>query len=192
MTEQSRCPWPANDPLMIRYHDEEWGTPVHDDLTHFEYLVLDAFQAGLSWKTVLHKRENFRSAFDGFDPVAIAEYGAEDVDRLMANAGIIRNRQKILATIGNARLFLEVADEYGSFDAYIWQFTGGITIVNRHSSLSELPARSRESDMMSKALKDRGFKFAGSTICYAYMQAAGMVNDHLGSCYRWSACCPDQ
>ncbi len=170
---------------MLEYHDEEWGVPVHDDRKHFEYLVLDAFQAGLSWRTVLHKREAFRAAFAGFDPEVVACFGPEDVERLMGDAGIIRNRQKILATINNARCFLRLAEEHGSFDAWIWQFTDGRTRLNHHHTLSELPARSPESDRMSSALKVLGFKFVGSTICYAYMQAAGMVNDHLTSCFRW-------
>jgi DNA-3-methyladenine glycosylase I len=181
----SDCNWPTNDPLMIRYHDEEWGVPLHDDRKIFEFLVLDAFQAGLSWRTVLHKRENFRAAFDGFDVQAIARYEEKDFDRLMADAGIIRNRAKIRGTIQNARCFLEVQKEFGSFDRYIWQFTGGRTIDNKLTSLSAMPVSSAESDAMSSDLKKRGFKFVGTTICYSYMQAAGMVNDHLVTCRRY-------
>lgn len=183
--EKKSCEWPSNDPLMIQYHDTEWGVPLHDDQKLFEFLVLDAFQAGLSWKTVLYKREAFRRAFDGFDPVKVSTYGEKEVDRLLQDAGIIRNRQKIAATIENAKRFLAVVEEYGSFDAYIWQFTGGQTIKNAWSTLAQLPATSAESDAMSKDLKKRGFKFVGSTICYAFMQAAGMVNDHLVHCYRY-------
>jgi DNA-3-methyladenine glycosylase I len=183
---KNRCPWPSGDPLMMAYHDQEWGTPVHDDLKHFEFLILDAFQAGLSWRTVLHKRENFRKAFSGFNPVKIARYKDQDLDRLMNDAGIIRNRLKIAATITNAKAFLKVQKEFGSFDSYIWQFTGHKTRVNQWKKLSEMPARSNESDAMSKDLQKRGFKFVGSTICYAYMQAAGMVNDHIVDCFRYS------
>ena len=184
MPETTTCDWPSNDPLMIRYHDEEWGIPLHDDQKIFEFMLLDAFQAGLSWKTVLHKRENFRKAFDGFDVNKIAGYGEMDYERLLADAGIIRNKAKIRGTIQNARCFLEVQKEFGTFDSYIWQFTGGTTINNKWKSLKELPASSKESDAMSKDLKSRGFKFVGSTICYAFMQAAGMVNDHLVTCTR--------
>ena len=178
------CEWPSNDPLMIEYHDTEWGVPLHDDRKLFEYIVLDAFQAGLSWKTVLHKRENFRKAFDNFDAVKIATYGQQKIDSLVADPGIIRNKAKINATITNAVAFLRLQKEHGSFDHYIWQFTGHKTIQNHWTSLSELPARSPESDAMSKALIKEGFKFVGSTICYAFMQAAGMVNDHLVKCHR--------
>ena len=184
MTESTTCDWPSNDPLMIRYHDEEWGVPLHDDRKIFEFMLLDAFQAGLSWKTVLHKRENFRRAFNGFDVKKIADYGEMDYERLLADAGIIRNKAKIRGSIQNARCFLEVQKEFGTFDSYIWQFTGGMTINNQWKSLKELPASSKESDAMSKDLKTRGFKFVGSTICYAFMQAAGMVNDHLVTCTR--------
>jgi len=182
---ETTCNWPSNDPLMVRYHDEEWGVPLHDDQKLFEFLVLDAFQAGLSWRTVLHKRENFRKAFDGFDPEKISKYGAADYERLLSDAGIIRNRSKILGTIHNATCFLEVQKEFGTFDKYIWQFTGGKTIFNGWNNLNELPATSQESDEMSKGLKLRGFKFVGSTICYAFMQAAGMVNDHLVYCHKF-------
>ncbi|MBU0508967.1 DNA-3-methyladenine glycosylase I [bacterium] len=182
----SRCPWPSDDALMIAYHDEEWGEPLHDDRQLFEFMVLDANQAGLSWKTILHKRENFRKAFHDYDVKRIARYGEKDVARLLNDAGIIRNRLKIAATIENAKRFLEVQKEFGTFDAYIWQFTGGKTIHNKWKTLKQLPATSRESDSMSKDLKARGFKFVGSTICYAFMQAAGMVNDHLTTCFRYA------
>ena len=179
-----RCGWESSDPLMIAYHDEEWGVPVHDDRKLFEFLVLDAFQAGLSWAIVLRKREGFRKAFHGFDPRRVAGYSERDAARLLSDSGIIRNRLKIEATIHNARRFLEVRKEFGTFDAYIWGFVGGRTIQNRFRSLKDLPATSPESDAMSKNLKARGFKFVGSTICYAFMQAAGLVNDHTVDCFR--------
>jgi DNA-3-methyladenine glycosylase I len=179
------CEWPSGDPLMIEYHDKEWGVPVHDDRKHFEFFLLDCFQAGLSWRTVLHKRTNFSKAFDNFDYRKIAGYKQEKIDALMQDAGIIRNKAKIHATIRNAQLFIEVQKEFGSFDTYIWQFTGGKTLHNKWTKLGELPAKSSESDAMSKDLVKRGFKFVGSTICYSYMQAAGMVNDHLAHCYRY-------
>jgi DNA-3-methyladenine glycosylase I len=180
---RTRCAW-ITDPLMQRYHDEEWGVPLHDDRKHFEFLVLDAFQAGLSWKTVLAKRENFRKAFSGFDPSRVARYGKREVTRLLTDAGIIRNRQKIDATIRNARAFLDVQAAEGSFDLFIWQFTGGGTRPNRWRSMKQVPAKTAQSDAMSTELKARGFGFVGSTICYAYMQAAGMVNDHVTACFR--------
>ena len=170
---------------MIRYHDTEWGVPLHDDRKLFEFLVLDAFQAGLSWAIVLKKREGFRKAFSNFDPRKVARYDDRKVKSLLADAGIIRNRMKIEATISNARAFLVVQREYGSFDRYIWQFTGGKTNCSRRRTLRQLPCRSAESDAMSKDLKARGFRFVGSTICYAFMQAAGMVNDHLVGCFRY-------
>jgi DNA-3-methyladenine glycosylase I len=172
---------------MDRYHDEEWGVPAHDDRRHFEYLVLDAFQAGLSWRTVLHKRENFRRAFSGFDPRRVSRYGARDVRRLLGDAGIIRNRLKIAGTVRNARAFLGIQEEFGSFDAYVWRFTGGRTVRNRWRRLAELPARTAVSDALSADLRKRGFTFVGSTICYAYLQAAGLVNDHLVGCPRHRA-----
>lgn len=184
----SDCNWPTQDPLMIRYHDEEWGVPLHEDRKIFEFLVLDAFQAGLSWKTVLHKRENFRIAFDGFEAERIADYGEKDFDRLMSDAGIIRNKAKIRGTIQNAKCFLDVQKEFGTFDKYIWQFTHGKTICNKLTTLSAMPVSSPESDAMSKDLKNRGFRFVGSTICYAFMQAAGMVNDHMVTCSRYRSC----
>ena len=167
---------------MDRYHDGEWGVPAHEDRRHFEYLLLDAFQAGLSWRTVLHKRENFRRAFSRFDPKRIARYTERDVKRLLGDAGIIRNRLKIEGTIRNAAGFLRIQEDFGTFDAYIWRFTGGRTIRNRWKSLKQVPVRTPESDAMSADLKGRGFTFVGSTICYAYMQAAGLVNDHLRGC----------
>ena len=169
---------------MIRYHDTEWGVPLHDDRKLFEFLVLDAFQAGLSWAIVLKKREAFRKAFDNFDPRKVARYDSRKMKTLLDDASIIRNRLKIEATVSNARAFLAVQREFGSFDRYIWQFTGGRTMMNRWRALSQLPARSPESDAMSRDLKARGFRFVGSTICYAFMQAAGMVDDHLVSCFR--------
>lgn len=184
------CTWPGSDPLMIAYHDTEWGVPLHDDRKIFEFMVLDAFQAGLSWRTVLHKREAFYKAFAGFDPKKVARFTEQDAARLMEDAGIIRNRAKIAATINNAQRFLEVQKEFGTFDNYIWQFCGGRSIVNHHADNSSIPARSAQSDAMSKDLLSRGFKFVGSTICYAFMQAAGMVNDHLTSCPRHRAVTP--
>ncbi len=182
--EKPRCAWPGIDPVMLKYHDEEWGTPTHDDATHFEYLVLDANQAGLSWSTILHKRENFRRALDGFRYKKIALYGAKDVRRLMADAGIIRNRQKINSAIANAKAFLAVQKEFGSFDAYIWRFVGGKTIGNKPAELSNIASVSKEAEAMSKDMKKRGFSFCGPTICYAYMQGAGLVDDHLVRCFR--------
>ncbi len=181
---EKSCTWPGNDPLMIEYHDTEWGVPVHDDRKLFEFLVLDAFQAGLSWKTILHRREGFRKAFLNFDVEKIAAFTEDDFNRLMQDTGIIRNRAKIRGTIKNAKIFLEVKKEFGSFDAYIWQFTDGKTIVNHFTEHTQIPATSLESDTMSKNMKKRGFTFCGSTICYAFMQAAGMVDDHLEGCFR--------
>ncbi len=182
---KKRCSWPdEKDFLMIEYHDKEWGTPCHDDKKLFEYLLLDTFQAGLSWRTILHKRENFRKAFDNFNPEKISKYTEKDVKGLMNDAGIIRNRLKILGTVENARKFLEVQKEFGSFDKYIWQFTGQKTKNNKVNSLKEIMATSKESDVMSKAMKERGFKFVGSTICYAFMQGVGIVNDHFVECFR--------
>jgi DNA-3-methyladenine glycosylase I len=170
---------------MIAYHDEEWGVPLHDDRKLFEFLVLDAFQAGLSWRTILHKRDNFRLAFNGFDAKLIARYKKRKIGQLLENAGIVRNRMKIEATVTNAEAFLRVQSEYGSFDSYIWQFVGGQPKQHRWRSLKQLPASTPDSDHMSKDLKERGFKFVGTTICYAFMQAAGMVNDHLVKCFRY-------
>lgn len=188
MKEPTRCPWVNTDPLMVRYHDEEWGVVLHDDRKLFEFLVLDAFQAGLSWSCIIKKRENLRRAFDNFDPVIIAHYTDAKVAELLQDAGIIRNKSKITGTITNARLFLEVQKQHGSFDKYIWQFTGGKTLQPHRKELRDIPATSPESDAMSAALKKLGFKFVGSTICYAFMQAAGMVNDHVEGCFRYHNC----
>jgi DNA-3-methyladenine glycosylase I len=180
----TRCAWAEGNPLMAAYHDREWGVPVHDDRKHFEFLILDAFQAGLSWAIVLAKRENFRRAFDGFDAGKVARYRAPKLRRLVQDAGIIRNRQKIAGAVQNARAFLALQDERGSFDAFVWEFVGGTTRQNAWKTMRQIPAQSTESDRLSKALKQRGFTFVGSTICYAYMQAAGLVNDHVVSCFR--------
>lgn len=185
----ARCSWPAEDALMIKYHDEEWGTPVHDDNKLFEFLVLDAFQAGLSWRTILYKRENFRKAFDHFNPDKIAKYGDKKIEKLMNDAGIIRNKLKINGTIENAKQFLKVKKEFGSFDQYIWQFTNHKTKVNKRKPGEPPFATSPESDTMSADLRKRGFKFVGSTICYAFMQAAGIINDHVVTCFRHKECC---
>ncbi|HWO57198.1 MAG TPA: DNA-3-methyladenine glycosylase I [bacterium] len=184
----ARCPWPSDDPLMLDYHDCEWGVPVHDDRRLFEFLTLEVAQAGLSWRTVLYKRENYRRAFDGFDPEKIARYNKHNVESLMKNEGIIRNRLKIEATISNARAFLKTVEEFGRFDAYIWRFTDGRPIVNRWKTTKQIPASTPISDAMSKDLKARGFRFVGTTIMYAHMQATGMVNDHLVSCFRHAEC----
>lgn len=184
MTEDKRCGWPGNDPLMMEYHDREWGVPLHDDQRLFEFLVLDAFQAGLNWSIILKKRENFRRALDGFNPEIIAGYNGDKLNALLKDSGIIRNRLKILATVTNARAFLKVMAEFGTFNQYIWQFVHHQPIVNQWKTIAELPGRTMESDAMSKDLKKRGFKFAGSTICYAFMQATGMVNDHVVDCFR--------
>ena len=179
------CSWPGNSPLMHEYHDLEWGVPVHDDRKLFEFIVLDGFQAGLSWSTILNKRENFREAFDNFDAEKIVNYNEDKIAELLQDSGIIRNKLKVRATVTNARCFLEIQKEYGTFDKYIWQFTGGKTIINQCNSLSDIQVSTKESDAMSKDLKKRGFKFVGTTICYAFMQAAGMVNDHLEQCFRY-------
>jgi DNA-3-methyladenine glycosylase I len=181
--ETNRCPWPTNE-ISIRYHDTEWGAPVHDDRLLFEYLILEGAQAGLSWQTILNKRENYRAAFDNFDSEKIARYNETRVTKLMNNPGIIRNQLKIRSTIQNAKSFLTVRGEFGSFDKYIWQFVDGKPIINRFKSMKEVPAKTEISDAMSKVLLKRGFKFVGSTICYANMQAIGMVNDHLMTCFR--------
>ena len=180
-----RCPWvDLKKADYVAYHDEEWGVPVHDDRTIFEFLTLEAAQAGLSWYTVLRKRTEYRKAFAGFDPARVARYGRHQIAVLLANPGIIRNQQKLDAAINNGKRFLEVQEEFGSFDRYIWRFVDGKPIVNRLKTLGDYPATSRESDALSKDLKQRGFKFVGSTICYAHMQATGMVNDHVLSCFR--------
>ena len=178
-----RCPWAETEP-NITYHDEEWGVPVHDDRLLFEFLILEGAQAGLSWTTILNKRDNYRKAFDGFRPEKIARYGARDVKRLLGDAGIVRNRLKIVAAIDNAKTFLAVRKEFGTFDAYLWSFVGGKPIQNRRQRMADVPACTAESDAMSRDLQRRGFKFVGSTICYALMQATGMVNDHLVTCPR--------
>jgi DNA-3-methyladenine glycosylase I len=182
-----RCPWPKNE-LAMRYHDEEWGVPVHDDRRLFEFLILEGAQAGLSWDTILKKRDRYREVFDGFDPAKVARYGEEKIAELLADPGIVRNRLKVSGAVVNAKCFLKVLEEVGSFDAYLWGFVGGRPIVNRWKKMSDVPARTKESDAMSKALLKRGFKFVGSTICYAMMQAVGMVNDHLVSCPRHQDC----
>ncbi len=180
------CGWEFRNPLMRRYHDEEWGVPVHDDRSLFEFLVLEGAQAGLSWSTILNKREGYREAFSGFDPVKVAGYTPEDVERLLQNPGIVRNRRKIGSAVNNARRLLEVQEEFGSFDEYIWGFVGGEPIVNEFREMSALPAKTEVSEAMSRDLKRRGFKFVGPTICYAFMQAVGMVNDHLVHCFRYN------
>lgn len=182
-----RCAWPANDPHMLRYHDQEWGVPVHNDRKHFEFLILEGAQAGLSWRTVLHKRAAYRAAFAGFDPRRVARFDARKVKTLLKNVGIIRNRLKIESAITNARAFLAIQKEFGSFDHYVWKFVGDCPIVNRWTTLRELPACTPESDVLSADLKKRGFRFVGSTIIYAHMQATGLVNDHLVHCYRHRA-----
>lgn len=183
--EKKRCEWPGNNEIMLAYHDTEWGVPLHDDRKLFEFLVLDAFQAGLSWAIVLKKREGFRKAFHNFNYKKIAKYTEKDFDRLVNDASIIRNKLKISSTITNAQKFLEVQKEFGSFDKYIWQFTKGKTIKNKIRTIKDYQAKTSESDAMSKDLLRRGFKFVGSTICYAFMQAAGMVNDHQIDCFRY-------
>jgi DNA-3-methyladenine glycosylase I len=184
MKHIKRCSWTGNDPLMITYHDTEWGVPLHDDLKLFEFLVLEGMQAGLSWSTILRKRENFRAAFRGFNPTVVAEFSPRDIQRLLSNPGIIRNRLKIEAAVANAKTFLDIQKEFSSFDRYIWAFIGGKPIRHRFRNFSEIPAASPESDRISKDMKQRGFKFAGSTILYSHMQATGMVNDHLVTCFR--------
>ena len=180
-----RCPWVGENPLMIIYHDKEWGVPVHDDRKLFEYLILDCFQAGLSWSTILQKRINFRRAFDNFDPSKVARYKEPEIKRLLADPGIVRNHSKIFATIVNAKKFLEIQREFFSFDKYIWNFVGGTSIIHKFRTIEELPTKTEESDKMSADLQKRGFKFVGSTICYAFMQAAGLVNDHIVDCFRY-------
>jgi DNA-3-methyladenine glycosylase I len=177
-----RCPWPGEDPLMIEYHDKEWGKPLHDDRGLFEFLILESFQAGLSWRTVLHKRENFRKAFANFDAKKVSKFDKKKFNSLMKDAGIIRNNLKITAAINNAKCFLDLQKEFGSFDKYVWSFTKGKTIVNKPKTLKDLPAKTAISDAMSEDMGKRGFKFRGSTICYAFMQAVGIVDDHLVGC----------
>ncbi|MDR1744960.1 MAG: DNA-3-methyladenine glycosylase I [Planctomycetota bacterium] len=184
----SRCPWCGDDPLYVAYHDTEWGVPVRDDPKLFEFLLLEGAQAGLSWITILRKRENYRRAFAGFDAAKVAKFGEKDVARLLADEGIVRNKLKIAAAVTNARLFLEIASKHGSFAKFIWDFVDGAPIVNTFASLAEIPASTPASDAISKELKRIGFKFVGSTIIYAHMQATGMVNDHLESCFRHAEC----
>ena len=184
MTDPTRCPWATNDPLYLAYHDEEWGVPVHDDRTLFEFLLLEGAQAGLSWITILRKRDAYRRAFANFDPAAVAAFDEDQIAALLADPGIVRNRLKIRAAVDNARAFLALQGEWGSFDAYVWGFVGGQPIVNQWQSLREVPAETAESRALSADLKRRGFRFVGPTIIYAYMQAVGMVNDHLVTCFR--------
>lgn len=186
LTGLNRCPWCGTDELYVRYHDEEWGIPVHDDKKHFEFLVLESAQAGLSWLTILRKRENYRKAYDGFDVEKVARYDENKINELLQNSGIIRNRRKIEASINNARQFLKVQKEFGSFDNYIWSFVDYKPVVNCWENIQQLPARSELSDRVSKDLKSRGFKFLGSTIIYAHLQATGLINDHLVSCFRYN------
>lgn len=182
---KKRCGWAGDDGLYIEYHDKEWGVPVQDDRKHFEFVVLESAQAGLSWITILKRRENYREAFDGFDPEKVAKYDEKKVEELLNNKGIIRNRRKIEAAVANAKTFLRIQEEFGSFDKYIWQFVGGKTLKNNWKTLEDIPAKTSESEALSKDLKKRGFKFVGPTICYAHMQAAGLVNDHLVDCFRY-------
>ena len=182
---RTRCEWVGLDPLYLAYHDEEWGVPVHDDRLLFEFLVLEGAQAGLSWLTILRKRDGYRRAFGDFDPAAVAGFGPGDVDRLLADPGIVRNRLKVESAVVNARAFLQVQEEFGSFDAYIWGFVGGETLQNEWRAMAEIPAKTPEAERMSADLKTRGFRFVGPTICYAHMQATGMVNDHTVDCFRY-------
>ena len=179
-----RCPWAGDDPLYIAYHDREWGVPVHDDRVLFEFLVLEGAQAGLSWRTILHKRENYRRAFADFDPVAISRFRPTKIERLLADPGIVRNRLKVNSAVGNAKAFLAVQKEHGSFDSYLWEFVDGQQVHNRFRTMKQVPANTKISDALSRDLKRRGFRFVGSTIMYAYMQSVGMVNDHLVTCFR--------
>jgi len=185
-TPLMRCPWPNDTELYRRYHDKEWGVPVHDDRRHFEFLILEGAQAGLSWETILKRREGYRKAFAGFDPAKVARYTPKKVEALLRDIGIIRNRLKLESAVTNAKLFLKVREEFGSFDAYIWRFVGGKPIVNRFTSLRQIPPRTKESDTLSDDLYERGFRFVGSVIMYAHMQACGLVNDHLVDCFRYT------
>lgn len=180
----NRCTWCENDELYVKYHDEEWGAPVHDDKKHFEFLVLESAQAGLSWLTVLRKRENYRKAYDDFDVNKVSQYDENKIQELMQNAGIIRNRKKIEASVNNAKCFIKIQKEFGSFDKYIWSFVNNNPVINNWNHISEIPAASQLSDKVSKDLKSRGFKFLGTTIVYAHLQATGLINDHLLSCFR--------
>jgi DNA-3-methyladenine glycosylase I len=184
MKEKTRCDWCKGSEIELDYHDKEWGVPLHDDQRLFEFLILEGAQAGLSWTTILNKRDHYRKVFDQFDPLLVAEYSEKKIQQLLTDPGIVRNRLKVTSAVSNARLFLDVQAEYSSFDRYIWQFTDGRVIQNNWRSQNEIPASTAESDAMSKDLKQRGFRFVGTTICYAYMQATGMVNDHTVDCYR--------
>jgi len=184
----NRCPWSTSNELYIRYHDEEWGVPVYDDRKQFEFLVLESAQAGLSWNTILNKRENYRAAYEGFDVQKVAEYAEKKIAELMQNAGIIRNRRKITASINNAQCFIEIQKEFGSFCNYLWNFVGGKPLVNHWTEINQIPARTELSDRISKDLKKRGFQFLGSIIIYSHLQATGLVNDHIMSCFRWKEC----
>jgi DNA-3-methyladenine glycosylase I len=185
--EPERCAWAGSDPLYVTYHDREWGKPTHDDLRHFEFLVLESAQAGLSWITILRKRENYRKAYRGFDPRRVARFGARDETRLLADAGIVRNRAKIEASIGNARAFLAIQAEFGSFDRWLYARLGGRPLINRWKRMKQIPPHTELSDAIAKELKQRGFRFLGSTIVYSHLQAVGVVNDHLVDCFRWRA-----
>ncbi len=185
--ERRRCGWVTSDPLYVRYHDEEWGVPVHDDRRHYEFMVLESAQAGLSWLTILRKRDGYRRAFAGFDPERVACFDEADVERLMQDASIVRNRRKIVAAIENARAMLRVQKEHGSFDAFVWSFVGGKTRQNRWATLQEVPPSTAESTALADALKQRGFRFLGPVVCYAHMQACGLVNDHTTDCFRYKA-----
>jgi len=191
LEKKIRCEWTGADSLMIAYHDQEWGIPLHDDQKLFEFLILEGMQAGLSWMTILRKRENFRAAFDGFDPQKVARYNQQKFAELMENTGIIRNRRKIEAAAQNAQAFLKIQEEFGSFDAYVWQFVDGKPLVNTWKTINEIPAKTVQSETMSKELKKHGFNFVGPTICYAHMQATGMVNDHTVDCFRYLECQED-
>lgn len=184
-SEPCRCAWAGSDPIYIEYHDREWGVPVYDDRLLFEFLILEGAQAGLSWITILRKRNNYRKAFAGFDPERVARFGEADVTSLLANPGIVRNRLKVTSAVSNARAFLAVRDEFGSFSDYMWRFVDGVPIQNKWRNIREIPANTPVSDTMSRDLKKRGFRFVGSTICYSHMQAVGMVNDHTTDCFRW-------
>jgi DNA-3-methyladenine glycosylase I len=184
MAELVRCKWSISDPLYIKYHDKEWGIPVHNDRHLFEFLILEGMQAGLSWITILKKRDNFRNAFDNFDPVKVAAYNQQKIKKLLSNEGIIRNKLKVNAAVTNAKLFLQIQNEFGNFNKFIWKFVGGKPKINGWKSVKDIPVKTSESDAMSRDLKKRGFKFVGSTICYAFMQATGMVNDHTTDCFR--------
>jgi DNA-3-methyladenine glycosylase I len=183
---RARCDWASLDEALALYHDEEWGVPTHDDGKHFEFLVLESAQAGLAWLTILRKRDAYRRAYRGFDPARVAKFGKRDLERLLADAGIVRNRAKIESSINNAQRFLEIRKEFGSFDAYLWNWTQGSPVVNHWQTISEIPPRSELSDLLSKDLKTRGFSFVGSTIIYSHLQAVGVINDHLLSCFRWA------